>query len=176
MKGIVIYKSKYGSTKKYAEWIAEETGYDISEISKVKKSDMDNYDVIVLGGGIYAMGIAGLSFLKKNPELVHEKKVFVFCNGASPYEEEAYKEVKEHNMKEELKDVPVFYFRGAFDMESMGLIDRNLCKMLQRAVAKKDPKDYAVWEKALVEAGNSKCDWTDKKYIEPLVSELKRLV
>lgn len=175
MKGIVIYKSKYGSTKKYAEWIVEETGYDISEISKVKKSDMDNYDVIVLGGGIYAMGIAGLSLLKKNPELVHEKKVFVFCNGASPYEEEAYKEVKEHNMKDQLKDVPVFYFRGAFDMESMGLIDRNLCKMLQRAVAKKDPKDYAVWEKALVEAGNSKCDWTDKKYIEPLVNELKSL-
>lgn len=175
MRGIVLYKSKYGATKKYAEWISEDTGYDICEVSKVKVADLREYDVIVLGGGIYAMGIAGLSFLKKNPELISQKKVYVFCDGASPYDEEAYKEVKEHNMKDNLKEVPVFYFRGAWDMDSMGLVDRNLCRMLQKAVAKKDPKDYAIWEKALMEAGSQKCDWTDKEYIVPLVSELKRL-
>ena len=27
MKGIIIYKSKYGATKKYAEWISEATGF-----------------------------------------------------------------------------------------------------------------------------------------------------
>ncbi|MBQ2032468.1 MAG: flavodoxin, partial [Lachnospiraceae bacterium] len=27
MSGIILYKSKYGATKKYAEWIAERTGF-----------------------------------------------------------------------------------------------------------------------------------------------------
>jgi menaquinone-dependent protoporphyrinogen IX oxidase len=26
MKGIIIYKAKYGATKKYADWLVEETG------------------------------------------------------------------------------------------------------------------------------------------------------
>ncbi len=31
MKTIVVYKSKYGYTKRYAEWIAEELSCDIKE-------------------------------------------------------------------------------------------------------------------------------------------------
>ncbi len=27
MKGIIVYKSKYGATKKYAQWLREETGF-----------------------------------------------------------------------------------------------------------------------------------------------------
>ncbi len=27
MNGIILYQSKYGSTKKYADWISEETGF-----------------------------------------------------------------------------------------------------------------------------------------------------
>ena len=27
MNGIIIYKSKYGATKKYAEWLSEATGF-----------------------------------------------------------------------------------------------------------------------------------------------------
>lgn len=33
-KGIVIYKSKYGTTKKYAEWLAKEIEYELAEITK----------------------------------------------------------------------------------------------------------------------------------------------
>lgn len=31
MKGIILYQSKYGATKKYADWIAAETGYSCVE-------------------------------------------------------------------------------------------------------------------------------------------------
>ena len=30
-KEIIIYKSKYGATKKYVEWLAEETKFDFIE-------------------------------------------------------------------------------------------------------------------------------------------------
>ena len=28
-RGIILYRSKYGATARYAEWLAEETGFDI---------------------------------------------------------------------------------------------------------------------------------------------------
>lgn len=175
MRGIVLYKSKYGATKKYAEWISEEMQYDMMDVTKVKKKDVQDYDIIVLGGGIYAMGIAGLDFLRKNPEFVQQKKVFVFCDGASPFDEEAFAVIRERNMKEVLRDVPLFYFRGGWDMAKMSFMDRNLCKMLQKAVDKKDPSEYEVWEKALVEAGKDACDWTNQEYIKQLIEKLKAL-
>lgn len=174
MKGIVLYRSKYGATKKYAEWIAEETGYDIKDITKTSKKDIENYDVLILGSGVYAMGISCLSFLRKNPDLIKNKKIYVFCDGASPYSEEAFEAVKSHNMKDDLKDIPMYYFRGGWDMDSMSFMDRSLCKMLQKAVAKKNPSDYEIWEQALVEAGTDKCDWTDKSYIQPLLEDLNK--
>ena len=36
MKTIVVYRSKYGSTKKYAEWISAELGCEMLEFKEAK--------------------------------------------------------------------------------------------------------------------------------------------
>ena len=72
-----------------------------------------------------------------------------------------------------ISDVPCFYCRGAWDTEALRIVDRNLCNLLRKGVAKKDSKDYEVWEQALMAAGDDKCDWTDQKYIEPIPAALK---
>ena len=172
MKGIILYSSKYGSTKRYAEWLAEETGFDCVETKKAKIEDVKQYDTILLGGGIYASGIAGLSFLKKNITQLREKKVIVFCDGASPYEERAFQQIVAHNLKDSLAGLPCFYCRGAWDPDAMSLADRTLCRMLQKAVAKKKPEDCEIWEKALLEAGDQKHDWTDRSYLAPILEAI----
>ena len=55
----------------------------------------------------------------------------------------------------------------------MKFMDRALCKMLQKSIEKKDPSTYEPWMKALVSAAGQSCDWTDKKYLEPLVEYLR---
>ncbi|MCH5347712.1 MAG: flavodoxin [Oscillospiraceae bacterium] len=169
MTGIILYQSKYGATKKYANWLSAETGFSCVETKKANVSEVANYDVIILGGGIYASGIAGLSFLKKNIDALNEKKIVVFCCGASPYEKEAFKEIVQHNMKDKLAKIPCYYCRGAWDMNSMSFTDKTLCSMLRKAVAKKNPDEYEVWEKALMAAGDESCDWTDKSYLNPIL-------
>ncbi len=173
MKGIVIYKSKYGATKRYAQWIAEETDFDCVSVKDIKTSDLDKYDTVVYGGGIYANGIAGLSFLEKNIDILINKNLFVFCDGASPCEGGAVDFIIDRNMKNYLKQLPCFYFRGAWDMPNMTFMDRNLCKMLQKSVSKKNPEDYEIWEKALVEAGTDVHDWTNKDAIKPLIDAIR---
>ena len=174
MNGVILYQSKYGATKKYADWLSEATGFKCIEAKRADINEILAYDVIILGGGIYASGIAGLSFLKKNIHKLTGKKIIVFCCGASPYEEDAFQQIREHNMKDSLSEIPVFYCRGAFDMNAMSFKDRTLCNFLRKVVAKKDPSDYEIWEKALMAAGDHPCDWTDKKYIEPILEYIKR--
>ena len=173
MNGVILYKSKYGATKKYADWISIKTGFPIIEINKAKLEEVQKFDTIILGGGIYASGITGLSFLRKNIKNIQNKKIIVFCVGASPYEEKAMNEIVAHNMKDSLISVPCFYCRGIWDMASMGVIDKSLCTMLRKAVAKKPPEEYELWEQALMAAGENYCDWTDEKYIEPILEALK---
>lgn len=169
MNGVILYQSKYGATKKYASWLSEDTGFPMMETKKAKIEDIEKFDTIVLGGGVYAAGIAGLSFLKKNIEVLKDKKIIVFFVGASPYDQKDFLEVVHHNMKDKLCDIPCFYCRGAWDMDAMSVIDRNLCKMLRKAVAKKSPEELETWEKALMAAEDSSCDWTDKEYLNPIL-------
>ncbi len=173
MNGIILYQSKYGATKRYADWLSEETGFRCIETKKAKIEEIKQYSTIILGGDIYASGIAGLSFLKKHMKELQGKRIVVFCDGASPYAADAFAQIIAHNMKDTLAGIPCFYCRGAWDMEKMNTVDRNLCKMLRKAVMKKDPNDYELWEKALMEAGDKKCDWTDKSYIAPILEAIR---
>jgi len=54
-------------------------------------------------------------------------------------------------------------------MDMMSFRDKALCTMLRKVVAKKNPDDYEVWEKALMAAGDEACDWTEKRYINPIL-------
>ena len=98
-RGIIFYQSKYGATKKYVDWLVEELGYDYIETKNAKVAKLLNYDVIILGGGVYASGIAGLQFLKKNIGQLAGKKIAVFAVGASPYDEKAIQQVREMHFK-----------------------------------------------------------------------------
>ena len=171
-KGIILYQSKYGSTRKYAQWLSDKTGFPQAETKKASPDDLSSCDAIVLGGGLYASGIAGISFLKKNWQRLKGKKIAVFCVGASPADEKVLQQVAAHNLKGSLSGLPCFYCRGAWDEDVMTRKDRALCKLLQKAVAKKDPASYEPWETALMEAMGQRCDWTDPRYLEPLLRYL----
>ena len=173
-KCIVLYQSKYGATKKYADWLKERLGCDILETKAASMERLAPYDTVVFGGGIYASGIAGISFLKKHYDRLNGKTIAVFAVGASPYDEKAVEELRQRNLKAPLYKVPLFYFRGAWQEEKMSFGDRTLCNMLKKAVAKKDPNTYAPWEAALMEAMGSSHDWTSLDALAPLIDFLNR--
>jgi menaquinone-dependent protoporphyrinogen IX oxidase len=174
MNGIILYRSKYGATKRYAEWLSEETGFPVLDAKTAKIEHVMEYDVVIFGGGVYASGISGVSFIKKHFEVLRDKTLLIFCVGASPYDEEALHVLANNNLKGELSDLPLFYCRGVWDLQKMSLIDRTMCKLLFKAIAKKDPSTLEIWERALIEAGEKSCDWTDKKYLAPVIEHLNR--
>lgn len=74
MNTIVIYKSKYGSTKQYANWIGEALSCEVADAKSISVSDLLKYDRIIYGGGLYAEVIAGVTLITKNIEKLKDKK------------------------------------------------------------------------------------------------------
>ncbi|MCL2791512.1 MAG: flavodoxin domain-containing protein [Spirochaetaceae bacterium] len=169
-KTIVLYRSKYGATKKYADWLAEELSCDVLDTKQADISKVGQYDIVILGGGIYAGGIAGLSFIKKHYKALKDKKIIIFAVGAvAPGAEKNIEEIKARHLKNDLANIPFFYFRGAWNEEVMTWIDRKLCTMLQKSLVKKDPTKREPWESAFVQSIGLKLDWTNKESLKPII-------
>ena len=115
MSGIILCRSKYGASAKYAEWISEETGFKVVDTKNADIKEVAKYDTVIIGGGVYASSIGGIAFLKKNYAALKDKQMIVYSCGAAPYDDEILEIVR-----------------------------------------------------------NKKCDWTDKKYLEPRFAELRK--
>ena len=172
-KIIVVYKSNYGSTKKYAGWIAETLKADLYERSDVKREIIDGCDTFIYGGGIYARNIIGLDSLLKKYENIKSKQMIVFAVGASPVSKETEGFMKEALEKAGLKNVKGFYLRGAIDEEKMSFIHRTMMKAMRKSLSKKDVSELDYVSKAIIANGGKKEDWTDKSTIEQLVKYIE---
>ena len=64
-KAAVTYLSRYGFTKQYADWISQALSCDEIDFSKNKKPDLSSYDVVIHGGGIYAVSYTHLDVYKR---------------------------------------------------------------------------------------------------------------
>ena len=58
MKTLIIYGSQYGSTKRYAERLAEMTGMEAVDYKAAKS--INEYNKIIHLGALYAGGVLGL--------------------------------------------------------------------------------------------------------------------
>jgi len=109
MRSLVIYRSISGFTKKYAEWIAQELKAEINDAKKFDVALFSNYDIVIFGGSLHAVGINGIKIVKQNLPILKNKKIIVFCVGASPPRENILKEVKNNNFNAEQQQNIAFY-------------------------------------------------------------------
>jgi len=174
MSSIVVYKSKYGATKAYAQWIAEELECQAVEMKKVKIDDLLKYDNIVYGGGLYAEMIAGIALITKNFDKLADKKIAIFSTGITPLDCREYYdgEVMEKNFKNGLpENAKVFNFMGKMILEEMNFADRTAIKMLKKVMSgRKNPTEM---EKLLIELCETYGDFTDRSAIGQLVEYIK---
>jgi menaquinone-dependent protoporphyrinogen IX oxidase len=176
-KTAVIYKSKYGSTKKYAEWIASELKSILFECSQIKPEDLLQYDTIIFGGGLYASGINGISLITKNFQTIKNKNIIVFTVGlAATEDKEIFKPIIEKNCTQELRNkIKFFHLRGGIDYKKLNFIHKPMMAMLKTMVSKKKPEEMTDEDRMMLDTYGEKVDFTDKNTIEPLISYIKNL-
>ncbi|MGE9875154.1 flavodoxin domain-containing protein [Hornefia butyriciproducens] len=194
MNAVVVYYSRYGATEKYARWIAEALGADLIPAGKCRLRDLEPYDTIVYGGGIYSGGIRGVELITKNwYKGLSEKRVFCFGVGITIEEEANRKQAMEINFgkrfvtdAEEDKDrpeaadsglkelfrvkllpIPCWFLPGAFDPSSLRRFDKGVMKLVRKMMAD-DPANAKILE--YIDRG---CDLVDKSRIGEIVAAAK---
>ncbi|NCC80193.1 MAG: flavodoxin [Clostridia bacterium] len=173
MKAVVVYSSKTGFTKKYAEWIAEDLSleaYDLEESDNLKEV-LSGVDTLIFGGGLYAIGINGLKKLLNENQTKSISNIFVFCTGLSLRSVEVQREIFKNNLKDvEKNNVRLYYYRGGFDFQKLSLIDQLLMRMLKLKIQwKKKKGPLSSDEKGMLAVFHRKVDFTDRNLIRELV-------
>lgn len=172
MKTIVVYKSKYGYTKKYAQWLAEELNCDIKENAEL--DDILNYDIIIFGGGMYAGGLNGSKLITKNLSKLTNKKLVLFAVGSNPGRADEIEAFWSRLLNEKQRGViKCFYLRGGFDYGKLGKADKFLMNMLRKVLVKKD--DLTDDDKGLLAAYETPVDFTDKENLCGILDYIKNI-
>lgn len=175
MKPIVIYKTKYGSTRTYAQWISEELNCPMVDAKTISVNDLTEYDTIIYGGGLYAEVINGVSLITKNFNALKEKKLVVFTTGITPLDCRDYydKMVIEKNFNSEMSsEIKVYNFLGKMIIEELSLVHRTALKTLKKIMQSKENPTYM--EKLLVELCDADGDFTDKNAITELLEYVRQ--
>lgn len=169
MKTVVIYKSKTGFTRKYAEWIAEDLSADIFEVTKVDINMLTKYDTIVYGGSLYAVGIIGVKLITKNLDKLKRKKIVVFATGASTSSDEVMSEVLNRNFTpEQQKYIKFFYLRGGLNYNKLNHFDKFLMTLLKWKIKKKNQSELSDDEIGILATYDKVVDFTQKKNIDKI--------
>ena len=176
-KVAVIYKTKYGSTKKYAGWMTLKLDADLYEITDIRAKHLLEYDTIVFGAGIYRGKINGISFIKENYDKVRDKELFIFTVGMETISESKKEEIIKNNLDDfKDKDFKLYNFKGSFEYKSLNILDKIMIKTLKKLIENKNKVDLTEDGLNILKGFEEKVDLTDKKSINDLIEDINKKV
>lgn len=109
MKTAIIYKSDYGSTKRYAIKISEQLRCDILDVKVVDEEKLNDYEAFIFCTNVINGKLGILSFLKKHIDFLYDKPVIMVINRVNDTETQA----KEFFSQAFRYMVPIFYVEGS---------------------------------------------------------------
>ena len=170
-RALVLYRSTSGFTKKYAEWIAQDLNADLFETKDFDQARFSEYDLIIFGGSLHAVGINGVKIVKENLPRLTGKKLVVFAVGASPPRESIPVEVVNKNFTaEQQKSIKFFYLRGGFDYSKLDWPNKVLMTLMRVKLSLKKKENRTPDEIGMLAAFSKPIDCTRKENIADILS------
>lgn len=131
MKTIVVYKTKYGSSKQYAQWIADALKCKAERLENIRLDTLSSYDMVVYVGSLYAGRVLGFKKVAKYLDVLQKTKLLLCMVGmTNPLEQDKYQNVFLYNVPEQFRDkVKYFALRGDQLFSKMSFIHRLMMNM-----------------------------------------------
>ena len=173
-KQLIIYGSRYGSTKRYAERLAEMTGTEAVEYKEAK--DLDDYDRIVYLGSLYAGGVTGLK--QTVGKISPRQELIVSTVGlADPSDASNVAHIRQ-SIKGQIPahfydESRLFHLRGAIDYTKLNLKYRLMMSLLAKKVAKLPEEQQNAETRAMLETYGKQVDFVDFSSLQPIVDKIK---
>jgi Flavodoxin len=165
MKGIVIYKGKYGATRQYADWIATACQLPFFTPEDITPQELDKYELVIAGASVYAGRWMMRKWLVKNAALLKNKKLvlFIVC-GTPSTDKESLDYMIRMNIPAHMRNtVPVYFLHGRLVVKQLSWGDRTALRL--GAALTKDP----VKKKEMLQ------DFDDvkKEHLQPLLQAIR---
>ena len=180
MRILVTYASKYGTTKRYAQWIAEDLACDLRDSREVNAELLKSYDILIHGGGLYAGGLSGIQTIVKNYDAISNKRIILFsCGLADPEDPEnvahieaGLEKVLTPEMREKIRQ---FHLRGGIDYSRLGLTHKAMMAMLRTVMLKKGRDNLRSEDQMMLDTYGGTVDFTNRESLVPLLSYVRSL-
>jgi menaquinone-dependent protoporphyrinogen IX oxidase len=142
MKGVIIYKGKYGATKQYAEWLSTELKLPVIPADNINGKSLKGYDFFVLGSSVYIGKLQLKKWLKKNLPFLSGKKIFLFqVAGTDPGEIKKRQLYNDTGIPKELAgNCDAYFLPGRLKIKSLSWLDRLLLRIGARLAKNADEK------------------------------------
>ena len=173
MKYLVLYDSQYGFTEQYARWIAEELGCPCAPRKGMKPEQLQKYDGLIYGGGLYAGGVSGLKwFAKQLPSLAGKRIALFTCGVADPSEPQNAAHIREGMAKiltPEQRKLPIFHLRGGLDYSRMGMVHKAMMGILKKMLESKPEQELTGEDRQILATYGQTIDFTDRASVRPII-------
>ncbi|MGG5317459.1 flavodoxin domain-containing protein [Enterococcus sp. AZ072] len=170
-KVAVIYGSHYGTTQQYAQWIAESLQAPLLDAAKTTKEQLQNYEWLIFGGGLYASGIKGFKLLKEHSG----EKLILFTVGLADPKVTDYSPILNNNLsKEQLQNTKIFHLRGGIDYGQLSKMHRLMMAFKKKDAEKKISVQPNEEDREFLATYNQQIDFTAEETIAPLIDYVKK--
>ena len=177
MKSVILYGSRYGSARRYAQELSKQT--DIPAVSYQEAPPLSKLETIVYIGALYAGGVLGLTkTLRRQSFGEHQRLIIVTVGLADPDIPQ-----NRENIRNSLqKQIPaqlygraaVFHLRGAIDYQALSLGHRTMMALLHRSLQKKPAEEWSEEDRALMETYGKQADFVDFVSLRLIINEMQR--
>ena len=179
-KSIVIYTSKRGSTRRYAEWIAEELGCKAAALSDAKDINLYDYDCIIYGGWIRGSGIVDFDKFAKLLDEDVMKRLIVFGTGFADETAENYAQVWGYSIgkldpKNENGAI-LYILGGRYVPEEVTGMDRFLMKIMRTVLLSGSTPDAKKQADMIRDRIDNGIDMVSRDNIASLVKDARKKV
>ena len=177
-KSIVIYTSKRGSTRQYAEWIAEDLSCKALPLSDAKGIDLHEYDCIIYGGWIRGSGIVDFDKFAKMLDDELMQRLIVYGVGFADETAENYAQVWGYSLgkidpKNEHR-VLMYILGGRYDPAAVTGMDRFMMKVMRSVLISGSTPDAKLQAEKIKKRIDKGCDMVRRENIASLVRDAKK--
>lgn len=175
---VLIYGSQYGSTERYARWVAEELNQagvqtEVIAAASVTSSHLAEADMVVAGLSNYGGQLTGSSELMKLASQLLAQPLALFTvsfSGLDGAPQEKLDGIFRKNLGETLVDhsSSTFHFRGALDHTRLSLKHKTVMIGIRSAIAA-IPKKSVANQQMLDSFSQKTVDYSSPEACAPLV-------
>ncbi len=170
MSKIIVYASRYGSTKRYADRLSELTGVEAVDYSMVK--DLTVYDKVVYMGSVVAGTVTGLkktvSKMRGGQELVIVSVGMI--DPKDPENVSGIRSIIRQQIPAELYDESrIFHLHGCIDYPNLKLSHRMLMSMMRSMASKKPESELDVVSRTVLATYGQRIDYVDLSALDVIV-------